>query len=229
MDNPLERANAAAAEQKAEEARQRATQRAEEDRRRRLYGVAATSFAGIVDLLADNISKHAPHATDDGHLRVRTWTLNDAKLMIQFIQETSIDRSVDEYSQPPFDIVAHAAIGIRIPSYRGYEGRAHSLWFCDAKTDREYRWFETAFMHSGFSNISYTTKPHDMDPSPEAYQAIAPILGEIQCAWPFTPIDVNDRDSFVTRWLDWFGHAAVGELQAPSRMPERDPTDSWRR
>jgi eukaryotic-like serine/threonine-protein kinase len=32
----------------------------------------------------------------------------------------------------------------------GYEGRGHSLWYCDAREAGRYQWFETAFTLSPF-------------------------------------------------------------------------------
>ena len=71
--------------------------------------------------------------------------------------------------------------------------------------------------------------PFDLDPTPEAFRALAPITDVIRCALPFTAIDRGEMGAFVAQWLDWFGQAALGELQHPGRLPERDPQGSWRR
>jgi hypothetical protein len=48
---------------------------------------------------------------------------------------------------PAFDVIAYTTITVQKTRDRyGYEGRSHSLWFCDAHDEGVYRWFETAFM-----------------------------------------------------------------------------------
>ena len=225
----LRQANAIAVNQRAEAARQESVQQSEESRRDALYGAAIDSFKEITSLLTNEIQRHAVHARVASLRLNRNWHLNSATLMLQFVQRTTIDGSSDRFSRPPFDIVAHAAIGVKIPRDRWhYEGRSHSLWYCDAQSEGQYRWFETAFMNSAFVAQGTTMRPYDIDPSPDAFRAFAPIMDVIQCAWPFTAIDRGEKQAFVDRWLEWFGRAATGQLQAPSTLPEREPSGSWR-
>ena len=204
-------------------------QQSEESRRDALYNAAVDSFHEFTSMLTNEIERLAVHARHSRRGIEDTWSINNANLKLQVVQQTTIRPSSNHLSQPPFDIIAHAAIGVLVPRHRDYEGRAHSLWYCDAQSEGEYRWFETAFMRSAFSDAQTTVRPYDMDPSHEAFQALAPIVDVVQCAWPFTAIDRGELVAFVERWLEWFGQAATGQLQAPSIMPERNPAGSWRR
>lgn len=223
----LQRADAIAVERTAEVTRQRSIQEAEARRRRELHDVAVASFEEIMTLLTGEIRRHASQASLVNRFSPMTWELNQAELMVQLCKRTEIDHTLDDYSRPSFDIIAYAAIGVRIPmDRRRYSGRGHSLWYCDAKIEGEYRWYETAFMESFEKRRS--AAPFDLDPTPEAFRALAPITDVIQCAWPFTAIDRGEMGAFVAQWLEWFGQAALGKLKHPHILPERDPKGSWR-
>ena len=228
--NLLQQANLVAVERKAERERENSIQQSEYHRRDQLDQAGRDSFGDIMTLLNTSIRNSAPQVIEEDMGRDHSWRLNEATLIVQLPHMTGVPDSSDRVSKPPFDIIAHGAIGIRIPrDCLDYEGRAHSLWYCDAKTKGEYRWFETAFMRSPLTAQQTTVRPYDMDPSPDAYRALAPIVDVVQCAWPFTEIDGESAGAFADQWLLWFGLAATGRLQSPSTMPEREPRDSWRR
>ena len=228
--NLLQQANLVAVERKAEREREKSVQQSEYHRRDELYQAAQDSFGDVMTLLNTSIRNAAPQVLEKDVGREHRWRLNEAMLIVQLPHMAGVPDSSDRFSRPPFDIIAHGAIGIRIPRDRlDYEGRAHSLWYCDAKVKGEYRWYETAFMRSPFVAQQTTVRPYDIDPSPEAYRALAPIMDVVQCAWPFTEIDGESARAFADQWLRWFGLAATGNLQSPSTMPERDPRGSWRR
>lgn len=56
-----------------------------------------------------------------------------------------------------------------------------------------------------------------------------PGMAEFQVAWPFTRLERDDLNEFVSRWAGWLASAANGWLTRPSTMPERPPEGSWRR
>jgi len=118
---------------------------------------------------------------------------------------------------------------VRIPPNRyGYEGRSHSLWFCDASEIGRYGWFETAFMFQPLTGRSASVAPFASQPGEDiAAQALSPGLGAYQLAWPFTPLVPGDLDEFIDRWLGWLADATQGRLNVPSTMPERPA--QWRR
>jgi serine/threonine-protein kinase len=134
------------------------------------------------------------------------------------------------WTSPAFDVVAHAAVGIKIPVDRyEYEGRVHALWYCDAQEKGRYQWFETAFMVGVFIPRRGRQNPFALNPGEESAKAVWNGIAESQVAWPFTPLSVGDLDEFVNRWAGWFGDAAQGRLSHPGSMPGRSPQDSWRR
>jgi hypothetical protein len=54
-------------------------------------------------------------------------------------------------------------------------------------------------------------------------------MAEFQVAWPFTRLEADDLDDFISRWGGWLAQAASGALNTPTTMPERDPNGTWRR
>lgn len=78
-----------------------------------------------------------------------------------------------EWEAPAFDVVAHAGIILRIPRDRcDFEGRSHSLWYCDAFEVGRYEWIETAFMITPMIPKMTVMRPFMLDPGPEAAKAL---------------------------------------------------------
>ena len=128
-----------------------------------------------------------------------------------------------------FDVIAHTSITLSTaPDRTGYQGRSHSLWFCDAQTAEQYGWFETAFMNNPFLTQQSMTEPYAIPPESEARVAVNPGRGIQQLAWPFTRLEPGDLGDFVSRWAGWLAQAAAGQLVRPSTMPERTPQGSHR-
>ena len=153
--------------------------------------------------------------------------LGDATLAFSTIEE-SRDIAWGPWKLP-FRVIAYASIEIRIPQDRfEYEGRSHSLWFCDAQQADVFRWYETAFMVSPFVSKRGRKNPFALPPGEDAAKALGAV-SEFQIAWPFTPIEIDSDDEFLERWMTWFAQAAQGQLSNPSSMPERSSQGSWRR
>ena len=131
----------------------------------------------------------------------------------------------------PFEVIGFSAIVLQIPAdQHGYGGRSHSLWFCDAENKDIFRWYETAFMFFALSGKQGSKDPFALEPDAKAGRTLAPIYGtEFQIAWPFTPIDQGETNDFIERWMGWFADAYEGKLRHPRSMPERDPSNSWRK
>jgi hypothetical protein len=135
----------------------------------------------------------------------------------------------DRYN-PPFEVVAYSHITVNIPPDKSqYEGRSHSLWYCDAQEAGVFRWHETAFMITPHIPRRGRLDPFALEPGGHAYGALSPVMTEYQVAWPFTPIDQGSETEFIEQWIAWFADAAEGRLRHPSRMPEQNPMGSWRR
>jgi serine/threonine-protein kinase len=131
---------------------------------------------------------------------------------------------------PAFDVIATASLNLRIPPDRHeYEGRSHSLWFCDAREAGRFLWHETAFMISAWIPRRARQNPFALDPGEEAGVAVGSGMAEFEVAWPFTPLVIGELDDFIDRWAGWFALASQGKLGHPNSIPERPPSGSWRR
>ena len=148
--------------------------------------------------------------------------LGDGTLIIDPIQRAPAEYLAAYDYAPPFDVIIYTAIAARKPQDRfGYEGRSHSLWFCDAHEEGVFRWYELAFMVNPFIAERYTLDPFALPPTDEkAAGAFTPIIDVRQIAWQPLPFDQADEDQFIERWLSWFAAVAEDSLRHPSHMPE---------
>ena len=229
----LQQANVIAVQKRAEEERQLSVARSEEERRFTLFVAAEKSLEHIVTLIDDHIMANAPTCKKVGPVPKRGWSLNGSSLGIEptnVVMPQHNEQFENPFLSPTFEVAAYTSITLLIlPNRHGYEGRSHSLWYCDAKEPGNFRWYETAFIiHTNRRKLTYTD-PSALPPGEDAYGALSPVTYSFQVAWPFTPIDQGEEDEFIERWLGWFADAAQGNLRRPSRMPERDPSGSWRR
>lgn len=137
-----------------------------------------------------------------------------------------------------FDVIAHATIEVhQSRDNRSYQGREHSLWYCDAQVEGEYRWFELSFMQHPLllmgrgSRFSDTTprgvEPFAMNPDGDGRAAVVG-AGTNQLARPFTVVDLSDLGDFIGRWAEMLAKARDGRLAYPSHLPEQDPRGSHR-
>jgi eukaryotic-like serine/threonine-protein kinase len=212
-----------------EGARRESANRSEAEKRRDLFRDAQTSFRQIGDQLKTAFTDDAPAAIIQTEQN-GGWAARMSQARLVLTGATASPTNPWGGWQPPvFDVIAYASVGVRVPTNRmGYEGRAHSLWFCDAREAGRYGWFETAFMLI-LVNRSSSIAPFSMDLGEGAAKALWNGMAEYQLAWPFTPLSLGDLSEFIDRWIGWFADAAQGRLQYPSTMPERQAEGSWRR
>jgi eukaryotic-like serine/threonine-protein kinase len=226
----LQQANMQQVERQSEDARRESGQLSEAERRQDLFRAATSSFRQISDELRTAVTENAPtaqlHVGRNGSWSIK---LNEAELLLSIVTQAS-SNPWGNWEPPKFDVIAYASVAVRIPTNPyGYEGRSHSLWFCDAHEAGQYGWFEAAFMISPMIPKSARMAPFAMDLGEWAAKALWAGMAEFQMAWPFAPIVVGDFDDFVDRWIGWFADGAQGRLNTPSSMPERDAQGSWRR
>ena len=219
----LQLANAIAVKHKAEVARQESVAKSEAERRLELCAAADQSLEHLISILNDQIQSNAPASGRSGRTPHWSWSLNEANLSVE--QSQMVEAGAHRL---PFEVVACSSIILRInPSRHGYEGRSHSLWYCDAQEPGVFRWFETAFMRWGTYGVSMA--PFSVPPTERDVALALTAVHTYQVAWPFTPIDQGDERDYIERWLGWFAEAAQGLLRRPSIMPERDTGGTWRR
>jgi len=225
----LQEANRAQAMRQGVAARQQSERQSEAERRAALMESARRSLKQVADALKEAITQAAPLASFSVGLDIG-WTvqLNQAEMRLAPPVATSL-QPWGSWSPPAFEVIAHSAVSIQIPRNRyGYEGRSHSLWYCDVRESGKYQWFETAFMVSPLIPQQSSRNPFALDPGEDAAKAVWAGMAEVQAAWPFTAVSIGDLDDFIGRWAGWFADAAQGQLNQPSTMPERQPQGSWR-
>lgn len=225
----LREANMVAVRTRAEEERQKSAVRSAQERRAELWDAADHGFANVVRHLRDQVLENAPASNLDTVQAALTCGLNGASLTVVHPKSLGIDD--DNSNELPFAVAQYAAIGVATPrNGSGYEGRSHSLWFCDAQEPGFFRWYETAFMTTpGLVRVRpRRAEPFHLDPGKDASLALRRGVEVLKVAWPFTPIDQGQELDFVERWMSWFAAAAKGELRQPRHMPEGNPSGSWR-
>ena len=144
-------------------ARSAAEQRAD------LFRGASALLDRLYDDLSEAILEAAPSAGKGktGKRNGVTISLGAAQLQLVPIAKTPL--SPWEWDAPAFDVIADASIILRIPRDRyNFEGRSHSLWYCDAFEAGRYEWIETAFMVSPMVSRMTFIRPFMADPGIEA-------------------------------------------------------------
>lgn len=219
----LQAASLAESERQSEHERQNSAARSAEEQRAALANTAAESLTQISTALRDTIMAAAPPAKLSGH--GTSWTIRLGNAVLSFSGATRT---------PPnpwgawggdlrgLDVVAHASLTIRVPvNLTGWEGRSHSLWFCNYADRTQYAWFEGAFMQNPLMRKRESSVvPYAFPPGEDAAKALSNVIAEFQVARRFERLTLGDLDGFVDRWAGWFGSGAAGDLHMPDRLPE---------
>jgi serine/threonine protein kinase len=213
----------------AEDHRAASEAQSEEERRRELRNTAERALQTISAELLEVIQENAPTAQILPERGGTGWTATLRHARLSFGQ-LGAGRGWNYGGRVPvFDVISYSAVSVTFPRSRsGYEGRSHSLYYCDAKETGAFAWYETAFMGTGFVPDSRSQAPFALAPDDEAARALGPGLDVVQCAWPFTKLDEDGMTDFIDRWITWFATAADGQLNRPMQLPERDPQRSYR-
>lgn len=218
----LQAVHKAVVEKQGEKAARISAQRSKEEVRSELFQAAKQSFDSITEALRQRVLEAAPAtqiSASNGRLVLQ---LGDGALVIDPVQAAPAECLAAFDYEPAFDVIAYTAIAARKPRDRyDYEGRAHSIWFCDAQDESVYRWYELAFMVQPSIPQRYTLDPFALPPTDEhAAAAFTPVMDVRQVAWQPRPFDQGEDEQFIERWLEWFAAAADGSLSHPSTMPE---------
>ena len=203
-----------------------AAKRSAAERRRELFQTGEAMLERVSMALYKAIRSSASAAEATAPAAGWTIKLGDASLSFGPVFETSPKPWYRE--APAFDVVAHAQISVNVPTLHHSGGRSHSLWYCDAREEGRFQWFETAFMVTPFFPQQSVIGPFALDPGKESSQAFWRAWGSYRLAWPFEPLHAISLDSFIDRWASWFADAVSGRLRYPAQMPERSTEGSWR-
>jgi serine/threonine-protein kinase len=212
----LQEVQKAVVERQGEEAARMSAEQSREEARRELFEAAKQSFNRILYTLRERALEAAPATNASAGHGGLTLCLGDGALVIDTV------RAAPAECLAAFDVIAYTAIAARKSRDRyDYEGRAHSLWFCDAYDEGVYRWYELAFMISPLIAERSTLDPFPLRPTDEhAAAAFTQVTDVRQVAWQPIPFDQGEEEQFIERWLGWFAAAADGSLSHPSTMPE---------
>ncbi|MVT53097.1 protein kinase [Bradyrhizobium yuanmingense] len=210
------------AERQASAARSAAEQRAD------LFRSASALIDGLYAELSGAILEAAPSARKGQSGKRNGVTISLGTAQLELVPAARTPPNPWDWRDPPaFDVIAQAGIILRIPRDRyDFEGRSHSLWYCDALEAGRYEWIETAFMISPMVPKMTVMRPFMADPGVEAAKALWAGMAEFQLAWPIEPVD---PELLTERWAGWLADAAQGRFHAPSAMPERPIPQNWRR
>jgi serine/threonine-protein kinase len=219
----LEQANRAEVARRAEADRLVTERRSIEQRREELYQAAAQSFRLISTQLKSAIVDAAPTATLDRAYRDRGgWilSLNGALLVLAPVEQVPPD-PWGPWGRPNIEVIAQSHIRIEVPENQyHYEGRSHSLWFCDAIEKGQFGWYETAFMTNAVMPERSRSFPYSLSPSKEAAMALSNVMSEHDVARPFVQLIPGELGDFIDFWASLFAEAANGGVPMPHSLPE---------
>jgi serine/threonine-protein kinase len=195
---------------------------------------ARQEFERIISRLKESITDNAPAAQAVNSVG-QEWRikLGDAQLDVNDFTTHEKD-DWGGWDVPSMDVIAFASIDISMPvnSLR-YEGRGHSLWYCDAQRRGEFGWYEVAFMVSALIPRAMTgpkggiRDPFQLNPGEAAAKALWAGMAEFQLARPFVLLKDEEVSNFIDRWAGYLAAASNGSLNRPSTMPEINPQGSW--
>ena len=210
------------AEKRAQEAARLSAEQTRDENRARLFDVAKASAHSVVAYLHERVLELAPATDVSESGQSLVLALEDAGLIVDHVEMAPANCLDQAGKGAPFDVIAYSAIAARkSPNRSGYEGRSHSLWFCDAHDEGVYRWYELAFMMSPLMGRQFTLVPTALAPNTaNARSAISPAMDSCQLAREPVPFDQGEEEQFVERWLEWFASAADGTLSSPRHLPE---------
>jgi serine/threonine-protein kinase len=199
------------------------------ERRKAMADSAIQVFERIADLLRDAILHYAPSASGSVGLPIG-WTILLDRAELHLGPPKAAAANPRDEPRSAIDVIAFSALSLKIPAGRDdYQGRSHSLWYCDAQQAGEFHWYETAFMPHPLKRIVTYQEPFALNPDSDSAAALRPGGNfNIQVGWPFMPISPEELDEFIGRWAGWLAEASQGQLRRPPHMPERDVQGSWR-
>jgi eukaryotic-like serine/threonine-protein kinase len=223
----IEEASKRVAETEAREEAERQAAATLQHERNELFKDAKTELLAIRDRLFSKIRD----SSESVRINTRGNQLNFGLAELEFsrepmiLNEFTVSRhasGVKPYHHTGWDVLAWSIISIKCQSaYSNPYIWSASLLFTDRKDGTGYRWYEVAFWTLSGSNIN---EPFGL----EGYEddidiALARnIIHTVNVAYGPFPIDGEDEESFISRWINLVAKAAIGKLSRPMNMPISD-------
>lgn len=113
-----------------------------------------------------------------------------------------------------WDIVGNMTVSLQQNFQERLYVRSADLILARPPGTEEYRWYEVSFW--GFANNR--NEPYSLNNVSELAKALGAASSH-HLAHPVTPIDGEDEDSFIARWIELFSKAAEGRLAKPLSLP----------
>ena len=232
-DHALSVVNANVVEEQTRLEAEAASREREAERRQEIALEAVQTLNEVAIRLKDEISELAPDAAvdwQDGSLE-HSWmgtsnltlALSHGSLNMTFPksvtgQVPSLGRPF--YAENPFtrcdwDVLTTGLI--KLTNDSSNYSRSAALYFGSPTGDRNYRWYELSFWALQGSR----DEPFAQFPDEGAENALGNRMHDIMPNGAPRPIDDEDTDDFVRRWVELFTSATQGSLGRPSSLPER--------
>jgi eukaryotic-like serine/threonine-protein kinase len=204
----------------------RSFQEEEERRRAGLFQAACGVLAGITREIEEKIREITSLATIDTKDGLRVG-FGQAQLAVAPMKRSfALDLGL---CPKGLDVVCCSSISVMYvhsPSQAAgtWQGRTHSLWYCDMLSKGTYRLVELAFMNGSSVPQIPLVEPFGLDPSDRhAAEALGPVSGICYVAWQPEAVDQGEDGEFVDRWLGWLAEGCNGTLRRPTLLPENRP------
>lgn len=202
--------NAEIAQERSEEESEDLRQQTLMNERKELHQESLSIFDEIKSRLESEILGTASEAI----LRQNTIELGNAHITIVANRTDAI--SFETMKVVNWDTVTCADIAVKQISPK-YTWSA-SLFFAKQNGQQSFRWYEISFMDGFAGRVQSRNEPFSLAPG-KAIRAMNMATDIYQVASRPVPIDDEDTDAFVERWLERFALAARGALQRPSSLP----------
>ncbi len=219
----IEEAAKQVAEREAQEEARNQAAAALRQEREELFADAKANLLSIKEHLFSKIRESSESVKTDhrGDLQFGEAKLNfmlDPELLEEFVLARH-SKGGKPYSYTGWDVLAWSIISVTC-ARTSYTWSA-SLLFADLKDDNGFRWYELSFWT--LAQNKSKDEPYGL----EGYiadidLACGNIIHSVNVAYGPLPIDGEDEESFISRWVGLVAKAAIGNLNRPSGMPVRD-------
>ncbi len=186
-----------------------------------MIGVMDTMSSKIHDLALPARVNRTPDriSTDNDSCRLHGMfevELGGARLCI-YLPDWLIPISESAFAQSAWDVIMGGTIQVNQakPECRWDS----SLWYASLDRDRKYRWWEVSYCSSPTCRQDTPFAPVALPNVGYADAAAAPGLAMYQIAYGPKPIDDEDLNTFVDRWLGRLAKAVHGQLAYPTELP----------